>query len=461
MAEYEKEEELKATERYYATSLVKTVGLYRRMAYTMAVVLAILLLTTFLPWTQNIRSRGVVTTFSPQDRPQTINATIPGRIEKWHVIEGQKVKKGDTIVSLSEVKDKFFDPQLLLRIQEQINAKKGSLDATNQKAKALQAQINALYDGREFKIRQAKNKVLQAQLKNQSDSIDFVTEQVNYQIAIRQFDAQKRLYDQGLKSLTELEDRKQKLQLSQTKLVSAENKYLTSANELVNARIELNSINAEYLDKISKAESDLNSALGYVFETEGEIAKMINEYANLEIRSSFYQILAPQDGFLVKVLKAGLGETVKEQEAIATIIPLKPELAVELYVKPMDVPLLAKGRKVRLQFDGWPALVFSGWPNVSFGTFGGLVAVIDNIDSQGKYRILVKPDPNDPHPWPDLIRVGSGAFGWALLQDVPIWYELWRQLNGFPADFVNDLPLDHDNPSMKKESKEETAPKEE
>jgi multidrug efflux pump subunit AcrA (membrane-fusion protein) len=448
-----KEEVLKASEKLYSSSLVRTSGLYRRMGYTFAIILLVMVLTTFLPWTQNIRSRGIVTTFNPQDRPQTINATIPGRIERWHVIEGQKVKKGDTIVSLSEVKDKFFDPQLLQRIQEQIDAKRGSMEATNDKAKALNNQIKALYEGLDFKTRQAKNKVLQSRLKMESDSIDFVTEKVNYQIAQRQFDAQQKLFDQGLKSLTELEDRKQKLQLGQTKLVSAENKYLTAANELVNAQIELNAINAEYLDKISKAESDLNSTLGYVFETEGEIAKMINEYANLQIRSSFYQIIAPQDGFLVKVLKAGIGETVKEQEAIATIIPLEPELAVELYVKPMDIPLLQKGSKVRIQFDGWPVLVFSGWPNVSFGTFGGVVSVIDNIDSKGKYRILVKPDPEDRHEWPSLVRVGSGVFGWALLNDVPIWYELWRQLNGFPPDFVDSLPLDADMPSTTPDTK--------
>jgi hypothetical protein len=101
----------------------------------------------------------------------------------------------------------------------------------------------------------------------------------------------------------------------------------------------------------------------------------------------------------------------------------------------MDIPLLRVGRRVRLQFDGWPALVFSGWPGTSFGTFGGVVAVIDNIDSQGQYRILVTPDPAH-EAWPKLLRVGSGVYGWALLDNVPIWYELWRQVNGFPPDYV-------------------------
>ncbi|WP_240731490.1 hypothetical protein [Hymenobacter radiodurans] len=63
------------------------------------------------------------------------------------------------------------------------------------------------------------------------------------------------------------------------------------------------------------------------------------------------------------------------------------------------------------------------------------MSVIDNIDSQGQYRVLVTPDPNT-EAWPDPLRVGSGVYGWALLNDVPIWYELWRQLNGFPPNFV-------------------------
>ena len=98
-------------------------------------------------------------------------------------------------------------------------------------------------------------------------------------------------------------------------------------------------------------------------------------------------------------------------------------------------PLIHIGEKVRIQFDGWPAIVFSGWPNVSYGTYGGEVVAIENfISSNGKYRILLAPDKND-NEWPKAIRVGSGAYTMALLNDVPIWFELWRKINGFPPNF--------------------------
>lgn len=425
------------SKKFYSIDLVRTPRLGRILAYWSAGIFAVIFLSLFLPWTQNIRSRGELTTFNPEDRPQTIHSIIAGRIEKWHVLEGQFVKKGDKIVSLSEVKEKYFDPQLLQRVDEQIQSKEGSLKSTQDKAEALRKQIDALRAGLQVSLSKARNKVRQAQLKIQSDSMDLVAMRAENEIAKTQYERQEKLYQQGLKSLTELEQRKLKMQETAAKLLSTENKYYASRNELLNTRLELNSLEAEYLDKISKAESELNSTLSYFYNTEAEVSKMINEFANVQIRSGFYQIRAPQDGYVVRALKEGIGETIKEGEPITTIMPANPEMAVELYVKPMDIPLLSKGRKVRLQFDGWPAMVFSGWPNVSFGTFGGIVAVIDNIDSQGKYRILVIPDP-DYEAWPGPIRVGSGVYGWIMLKDVPIWYEIWRQINGFPADYLGE-----------------------
>ena len=111
-----------------------------------------------------------------------------------------------------------------------------------------------------------------------------------------------------------------------------------------------------------------------------------------------------------------------------------------LYVSGTDVPLLAPGRKVRLQFDGWPALQFSGWPSVAVGTFGGEIAVVDQVaGADGRYRVLVRPDPSD-EPWPAQLRQGSGVLGWAMLDQVRLGYELWRRINGFPPALRQGVP---------------------
>jgi multidrug resistance efflux pump len=429
--------------KLHTLKALNTHGYGRILARWLIGLCTIFFVTMFLPWQQNITGYGKVSALQPEHRPQTVETTIPGRIEKWFVREGQYVQKGDTIMVISEVKESFFNPELLIRLKEQMDAKESSVYSKEDKAEALRAQIKALQDAMKFKLEQAKNKLEQATLKVTSDSMDLVAERVNYDVAKQQFDRQQVLYDKGLKSLTELEGRKLKFQESYAKLISTENKFLASKNERINALIDFSTIKADYTEKLSKAQSDLSATQADVFESGGSLAKLRNDYANMVIRDKQYTIIAPQSGIVVRALKAGIGETIKEGEPVVTIMPETYSIAVEMFVRPMDVPLLSRGRHVRLEFDGWPALQFSGWPSVAVGTFGGQIEVIDFVNSpDGSYRILVVPDPND-EPWPEQLRMGSGVYGWAMLDEVPIWYEIWRQLNGFPPS-LKEAPITND-----------------
>ena len=389
----------------------------------------------FLPWTQNISGKGYLTTLKPDQRPQTIQSPIPGRIEKWYVQEGDYVKKGDTILFISEIKNEYFDPRLVERTGQQIKAKEASVTSYEGKVKALNNQVNAVSIERGLKLQQAKNKLLQSRLKVQSDSIDLEAAKTNIKIAQRQFGRTEQLESEGLKAVTDVEEKRLKLQETQAKLFSQENKFLAAKNEVINAEVEINRVKAEYTDKISKAQSDMFTAQSNQFDSEAQVTKLENAYTNYEMRKDLYYIRAPQNGFINKAIQAGIGETFKEGDRLVGIMPSDYELAVETFVEPIDLPLLHIGEKVRVQFDGWPAIVFSGWPNISYGTYGGEVVAIETfISDNGKFRVLLAPDKND-HTWPKAIRVGSGANTIALLEDVPIWFELWRQLNGFPPNY--------------------------
>lgn len=399
------------------------------------VLLLVVLGILFLPWTQNVRAKGELIALSPEKRPQTIQSVIAGKIEKWYVQEGQFVRKGDTILRISEVKDDYFDPDLLTNTQLQIDAKEFSRMSYEEKVKAINVQIKALKETNELKLNQAKNKVLQNVLKVTSDSIDYQASKINFSVANEQFLRMKSLYDEGLKSLTDLENRNIKMQESQAKLISQENKLLTSRNELVNSKIELNSIEADYRDKIAKSSSEKFSAMAGKYDTEATMNKLRNQFANYKVRTSLYFILSPQDGYVTQAKQVGLGETIKEGDDIVSIMPAVYDLAVQMYVKPLDLPLFEKGQKVMIQFDGWPAIIFSGWPGISYGTYQGEVLAFDNfISPNSMYRILVKPSQNS-HTWPEQLRVGAGVKTLTLLKDVQVWYELWRQLNGFPPDY--------------------------
>jgi len=242
----------------------------------------------FLPWTQNINSPGSVTTLTPDQRPQTIQSPIPGRIEKWYVKEGDRVKKGDTILFISEIKNEYFDPNLVNRTGQQIKAKEASVNSYGSKVNSLNNQIGAIQNERKLKLQQTQNKLLQAKLKVKSDSIDFEATKIDLKIAERQIGAIQRLYDEGLKSLTELEEKRSKFQEKQAKLISQENKYLASKNEVINAMVEINRVQAEYIDKISKAESDKFTAQSNQYDAVAQVTKLESDFTNYEIRNNLY-----------------------------------------------------------------------------------------------------------------------------------------------------------------------------
>jgi multidrug resistance efflux pump len=393
------------------------------------------LVALFLPWTQNISGSGSVTTLKPNQRPQSIQSVISGRIEKWYVQEGDYVKKGDTILFISEIKEDYMDPNLVENTKNQVNAKKQSLQSYGSKVNTLSTQIQSIQNEKKLKLEQAQNKIKQSLLKIKSDSMDLLAVKTQLKIANTQYNRSLQLNKEGLKPVTDVEEKRLKLQEVEAKIITQENKYLTSKNEYINAKVEINRIAAEYAEKVSKAESDQFTALSNQYDTEAQVNKLENQYANYSIRNGMYYIKAAQNGYINRTLQSGLGETIKEGTPIATIMPAEYDIAVETFVNPIDLPLLKKGEKVRVWFDGWPTIVFSGWPDMSYGTFGGRVVAIENfISDNGKYRVLIAPDPNEDK-WPQQLSIGSGAQTIALLDTVPIWFEIWRTLNGFPPNY--------------------------
>lgn len=399
------------------------------------VLLLIFVISLFLPWTQNIRSKGYVSTLNPYDKPQNIQALIGGKIKEWYVTEGDIVAVGDTIAILSEAKAEYLDPELLDNTKAQELAKSQSADAYLAKSQFLTEQLIAIENNRDSKFNQLEIKQKQLDLEIKSAASDLEAAITYAENANKQLERMQMMYDKGIKSLTDLEAKKLSNREAIAKQISTKNKLdkLSADKESIVQQVDV--INADYMSKRAKTESEIQSADSYRFSLMGETTKLRSKYNQITQRQNAFAITSPINGRITKVLKNGIGEFVKSQETITTIVPTNFQKAVELYIEPYDMPLIQIGKKVRLQFDGWPAVVFSGWPDNSFGTFGGQVFAIDNdISENGKYRILVT-ETDEEKLWPDLIRIGSGARGILLLNDVRIYYEIWRNLNGFPPDF--------------------------
>jgi multidrug efflux pump subunit AcrA (membrane-fusion protein) len=410
-------------------------GKKSRIGYWSYGLLIAFITVMFVPWTQTIRAKGAVIALRQEQRPQEINTIIAGRIVKWHIKEGDFVKAGDTLAQLAEVKDSYLDPQLLNRTREQITAKQKGIDYYRNKVGTSETQISALSTGLQLKLTQLENKVRQLQVKLQSDSMEAVAAANEYSIATQQLSRQRQMFDSGLVSLTQLEQRNQAFQNAMAKKLSAENKLIATRQELNIVRLEMNSAEQEYTEKMAKAEGERFQSMTEIAGGEGDVAKLQNQYSTYTIRNGMYYIIAPQAGQVVQAAKAGIGEVVKEGELILNIVPDQIQYAVELFIRPVDLPLVQQGQLVVFLFDGFPAIVFSGWPQASSGTFKGkVVAVEKNVSTNGKFRVIVAEDPMDK-PWPKELSMGTGANGIALLNEVPVWYELWRNINAFPPDY--------------------------
>jgi multidrug resistance efflux pump len=380
--------------------------------------LVVAVLAMFLPWQQFVEGKGEVTAFSPADRPQVVPSTIGGRIVEWFVEEGEVVTKGQPLLRIAEVKDDYLDPRTIDRYHEQLSGKSAAVSSKRDKVRQLATQISLLEQNLRLGEQKARTKVAQYEADVRAATIDSAT-------SLTQLQRQQSLYDQELTRLTDLENARVKYQNAIAKLQE-------KRQALQSAQIELSAVAVDYGEKIAKARSDQASTMAEVGEGSADVAKLRQSVQNLEIRNGFYVIRAPQNGTIIRAARAGIGEQLKEGETVVTIMPAAAQQAVALMIKPMDVPLLSVGRKVRLQFDGWPALQFAGWPSVSVGTFGGTVAVIDRVPGpKGDFRMLVIPDSTQEH-WPVQLRLGSGVLGWAMLDEVRVGFEIWRRINGFP-----------------------------
>ena len=396
----------------------------------------IMLGVLFLPWTQNIRSKGQITSLYQEQKPQKIYSPIAGKISRWWVKEGDFVEQGDTLAKISEIKAEYLDPKLISRTQEQLDAKKGTVSFYEQKVKSTEDQIANLRSSKALKQDQLTNKITALQQKLTGEKAEFEAASNEYNLVKDQFERNQKMYKEGLISQTQFQQRNASMQNSLAKKTTAENKVNQTLQEIQNTKIELRGVAQEYSEKMNKAEGEKFQSLGMIETGKGDVAKLENQVASYTIRDGMYYILAPQSGQVINAKKAGIGEILKDGEELLTIVPQNTNYAVEMYVRPVDLPLVSPGQEVRFIFDGFPAIIFAGgWPDQSFGTFPGKIrAVENNIDEKGMFRVIVVENPKDKK-WPKQIKMGAGAQGIALLNNVPLWYELWRNINGFPADF--------------------------
>jgi hypothetical protein len=403
-----------------------------RLAKLLAIVLMLLLggtivLMAFAPWQQSITGAGSVMAYAPRERQQVLEATIEGRIVRWNenLMENSRVSKGEFIAEIQDLDIAFTS-----RLKDQLSNTKLMRDAANKVVEATLGQLTA-YKQVKIQVEAAQNAYVQsAKEKVKSAEEKLSLAQAAIPAVQAAFDRAEDLFEHENISL-------EKVQETERKLLECQAKVRQEEADVSAAKADLTGKENDRLAYIQKAEADIRYYEGALDKAKSEVAKAEKEVVEMETkiaRQGTQEIVAPFDGYLVEIISNINTQLVKKGDPICVIVPDTKDRAVQIWLDGNDAPLVEAGRHVRLQFEGWPAVQFAGWPSVAVGTFGGTVVSVDMIDNgKGKFRCQILPDPTD-QPWPEdrFLRQGVRANGWILLEQVPLWFEVWRQLNGFP-----------------------------
>jgi multidrug efflux pump subunit AcrA (membrane-fusion protein) len=408
-----------------------TIRTMARLLVTGFVVLPLCLLLT--PWQQNVTGTGRVSAVNPIERQQTIDAPVEGRVVRWHVMEGSRVQEGDPIVDVSDI-----DASILMRLTQEREAVLRRIDAARSRELSLSERItgiegsrrNAL-DANASRIQVAVDRIRAAEQSLSAAEATLLADRLN-------LDRQKKLLEKGLTSTRNVE----LAQAAYDRAVADVDRFRAALNGEKNSKAVLDAEQAKIVNDFKASIEDAKASRAAALT---EIANANVELQRIDVRLARQHnqtVKAPRPGTIFRLLAQPGSEVLKAGDPLAILIPETSSQTVELWVSGNDAPLITPGRKVRLQFEGWPAIQFVGWPAVAVGTFGGTVMLVDSTDNgQGKFRVLVTPDPTDD-PWPSnrWLRQGVRTNGWVLLNQVKLGYELWRQFNGFPPIISTSEP---------------------
>ena len=397
----------------------------KRLAVAFA---AFLFFAALAPWRQNVSGTGQVYAFSPDERPQSIEATISGIVVGWHVVEGQMVREGDLLVELAD-----NDPERVARLELQRDAAVVRVEAFLAQVEAFRERMDALRRSQEAQLSAARAevRVVLDTLASQRELL------VAAEARVTTNDVQQArvatLAGEGLASQRESE-------LAQLGSADAQASLRAARAQVSATQARLRSAQAALERTQATTDADIQAASASLSSADTQVASARSELAQVESRlaqQSAQAIRAPRDGVVQRILVQQGGVQVSQGTVLADLVPLTESRSVQLYVDGNDAALVTPGREVRLQFEGWPAVQFAGWPSVAVGSFAGRVAVVASADAgNGDLRVVVVPDEGaEPWPAPVFLRQGTRVKGWLLLEEVTVGFEIWRQLNGFPPRY--------------------------
>jgi len=301
-----------------ALQLARPPRLARRLSRLVLVaLLALPFVLLFVPWTQTVHGSGRAIAFNPVQRPQFVVSPIEGRIKKWYVVEGQRVKAGERIVEMVD-----NDPNLELRLLDEERAILDRLRAAEGRVRDIEARIRNLQNSRQLALDVQNSILRQEQARVQAAEQEKIEAQAVLDAAQPNYQRQKELFEskQGsLVSKRDVELAQQALETAQAKLRQAEARIkLAKAGEKA-AMDNLGKVDADTAAMINLETASLRSA-------EAEVASVKRDKAQIEVRIARQRaqyVDAPVDGVVFRLLANAEqgGILVRPGERLAVLVP--------------------------------------------------------------------------------------------------------------------------------------------
>ena len=428
-----------------AIHLVQSSRVARRFANMLLIGLLIAILAMlFLPWQQTSRGTGQVVAYAPQERQQLVESPIKGIVSRIGdgLVEGSWVNEGDFILEIEP-----YAPNLKAQLEGQLGDLKTKLETARVKSEVYGENIIAFTEAKTAAVQTADHMIASAKAKLESKERKVSGHQAKRLQADLNHQRQKNLHEKGWKPEKEVEKLKKELDVADADLMAVH-------KDVISLQKELEAKKSEREEKLRIAQTKIDYARAMQQDALGNMATVQKEMRDVEMKLDQLErqiITAPRNGTIFRIPVYERGQTIKQGDAVLTLIPEASQNAVELHVNGNDMPLVQVGQEVRLQFEGWPAVQFAGWPSVAVGTFSGTVATVDATNNnKSEFRILVLPN-EEEQGWPSdrYLRQGVRANGWVMLSQVSLGYEIWRQLNGFPVILSKEEPTNKSDKAKK------------
>lgn len=374
----------------FTSSFVMSAAEKRGRRHVVWLALLLISLTAWAYWAPVDRVVRAEGRFIASDRAQLVQHLEGGIVREILVREGQTVKAGDVLLTLSDVQASNSVQQgenridalsaQLARLTAEANGSGAIVfdDSVSEKQKQLE---RAAFSDRNEKLRLEQSAIRQvigqrqAELSEAQMRLQNLTSEV--EVSRRQLGVMEGLYKKGAASQLEWLEAQGRFQ-----------RLTTSQGEVSGSIPRLQAAIAEQNARLNESTARFRA------EARAELAAISAEIKRyqLNVRSDTdrlerNQVKAPLNGFVNKLNFNTLGGVVRPGEVLLEITPSEGPLAVEARVRPDDRAHLRQGLPARV--------IIGAYDYAVYGALEGRVAEVSAdtlVDEQGQryYRVLIE-----------------------------------------------------------------------